>query len=138
MCMTLLFAILTKSASFRSYGTFIYLLRAHICNINICMYITKVYSRSVDPWKLRVGVKYYVVHSCIHLNHILRLLVCMRTARANCAQKCVCFAAVYFAFFFRGGQANPIQTSLSKCCTSSQLPMLTSYEVILFFYVLYT
>ena len=48
---------------------------------------TKVYSRSVDPRKLRVGVKYYVVHSCIHQNHILRLLVCTRTARANCAQK---------------------------------------------------
>ena len=30
--------------------------------------------------------------------------------------------------FFRGGQANPIQSK------SSQLPMLTSYEVILFFY----
>ena len=48
---------------------------------------TKVYSRSVDTRKLRVGVKYYVVHSCMHQNHILRLLVCTRTARANCAQK---------------------------------------------------
>ena len=48
---------------------------------------TKVYSRSVDPRKLRVGVKYYVVHSCIHQNHILRLLVWTRTARANCVQK---------------------------------------------------
>ena len=38
--MTLLFAILTKNASFRSYGTFAYLLRAHIRNINIRRYIT--------------------------------------------------------------------------------------------------
>ena len=37
---TLVFAILTKNASFRSYGTFAYLLHAHICNINMCMYIT--------------------------------------------------------------------------------------------------
>ena len=48
--------------------------------------IVKVYSRSVDPRKLHVGVKYYVIHSCIHQNHILRLLVCTRTAGANCAQ----------------------------------------------------
>ena len=38
--MTLLFVILTKNASFRSYGTFAYLLRAHICNINMRRYIT--------------------------------------------------------------------------------------------------
>ena len=31
---------LTKNASFRSYGTFSYLLRAHIHNINMRMYIT--------------------------------------------------------------------------------------------------
>ena len=33
--MTLLFAVLTKNDSFRSYSTFVYLLRAHILNINI-------------------------------------------------------------------------------------------------------
>ena len=32
--MTLLFAVLTKNDSFRSYSTFDYLLRAHILNIN--------------------------------------------------------------------------------------------------------
>ena len=37
---TLLFAILTKNASFRSYGTFAYLLRVHIRNINMRRYIT--------------------------------------------------------------------------------------------------
>ena len=36
----LIVAILTKNSSFRSYGTFPYLLRAHICNINMRMYIT--------------------------------------------------------------------------------------------------
>ena len=76
---------------------------------------TKVYSCSVDPRKLRVGVKYYVVHSCIHQNHILRLLVCTRTARANCAQNAsgyVCFAAVYFVFFFHGGQSKQVEVSV--------------------------
>ena len=38
--MTLLFAILTKNAWFRSYGTFAYLLRVHIRNINMRRYIT--------------------------------------------------------------------------------------------------
>ena len=33
-------AILTENASFRSYGTFAYLLRAHIRNINMRRYIT--------------------------------------------------------------------------------------------------
>ena len=35
----LIVANLTKNASFRSYGTFAYLLRAHIRNINMCRYI---------------------------------------------------------------------------------------------------
>ena len=38
--MTLLFAILTKNAAFKSYGTFAYLLRACILNINMRRYIT--------------------------------------------------------------------------------------------------
>ena len=33
-------AILTENASFRSYGTFTYRLRAHIRNINMHRYIT--------------------------------------------------------------------------------------------------
>ena len=33
-------ATLTKNASFRSYGTFAYLFRAHIRNINMRRYIT--------------------------------------------------------------------------------------------------
>ena len=74
---------------------------------------TKVYSRSVDPRKLRVGVKYYVVFSCIHLNHILRLLVCRRTARANCAQKCksvVTSALLLFTLHFSFVVVKPIQS----------------------------
>ena len=42
MGMTLLFAILTKNATFRSYSAFIYLLRAHILHINMRTYITIV------------------------------------------------------------------------------------------------
>ena len=38
-CMTLLFTILTKNASFGSYSTFVYLLRAHILNINMLTFI---------------------------------------------------------------------------------------------------
>ena len=38
--MTLLFAVLTKNNSFRSYSTFVYLLRAHILNINTCTHTT--------------------------------------------------------------------------------------------------
>ena len=38
--MTLQFAILTKNALFRSYGTFAYLLLVHIRNINMRRYIT--------------------------------------------------------------------------------------------------
>ena len=38
--MILLFAILTKNDSFRSYSTFVYVLRAYILNINMCMYTT--------------------------------------------------------------------------------------------------
>ena len=41
--MTLLFAVLTKNDSFRSYSTFDYL-RAHILNINMCTYTTIIYS----------------------------------------------------------------------------------------------
>ena len=41
--MTLLFAVLTKNNSFRSYSTFVYLLRAHILNINTCSYPTIIY-----------------------------------------------------------------------------------------------
>ena len=36
----MVFVILTKNASFRSYGIFAYLLRAHIRNINMRRYIT--------------------------------------------------------------------------------------------------
>ena len=42
----LIVTTLTKNASFRSYGTFAYLLRAHICNINMHRYITSGYELS--------------------------------------------------------------------------------------------
>ena len=44
---TLLFAILTKNTSFRSYSTFAYLLRAHIGNINMRMYINSARGHEV-------------------------------------------------------------------------------------------
>ena len=93
---------------------------------------TNIYSRSVDPRKLRVGVKYYVVHSCIHQNHILRLQVCTRTVRANCAQKCRCFAAVYFAFSFmvvKPSQSKQVEVSLASylCLHHTRLYYFSTY-----------
>ena len=50
MGMTLLFAILTKNASFRSYSTFVYLVRAHI--LNIYTYITNAHGHKYS-WCIR-------------------------------------------------------------------------------------
>ena len=46
--MTLLFAVLTKNDSFRSYSTFIYLLRAHILNIITCTYTTSAHGHELS------------------------------------------------------------------------------------------
>ena len=48
MGMTLLFAVLTKNDSFRSYSTFVYLLRAHILNINTCKYTTSAHGHELS------------------------------------------------------------------------------------------
>ena len=51
MGMTLLislFTILTKNASFRSYSTFVYLLCAHILNINMRAYITSAHGHELS------------------------------------------------------------------------------------------
>ena len=46
--MTLVFAVLTKIDSFRSYSTFVYLLRAHILNINTCTYTTSAHGHELS------------------------------------------------------------------------------------------
>ena len=46
--MTLLFAVLTKNDSFRSYSTFVYLLSAHILNINTCTYTTSAHGHELN------------------------------------------------------------------------------------------
>ena len=48
--MTLLFAVSTKNDSFRSYvySTFVYLLRAHILNINMCTYTTSAHGHELS------------------------------------------------------------------------------------------
>ena len=46
--MTLLFAVLTKNDSFRSYSTFVYLLRAHMLNINTCTYTTSAHGHELS------------------------------------------------------------------------------------------
>ena len=48
MGMTLLFAALTKNDSFRSYSTFVYLLRAHILNIKTCKYTTSAHGHELS------------------------------------------------------------------------------------------
>ena len=96
---------------------------------------TNVYSRSVDSRKLRVGVKYYVVHSFIHQNRILRLQVCTRTVRANCrknARGYFCFAAVYFAFCFmvvKPSQSKQVEVSLASylCLLHMRLYYFSTY-----------
>ena len=57
--MTLLFVILTKNASFRSYGTFAYLLRAHIHNINMRRYITSACGHELSGYVHAHAYNYY-------------------------------------------------------------------------------
>ena len=59
--MTLLFAILTKNASFRSYGTFAYLLRAHIHNINMRRYITSARGHQLSGRVRAHAYNYYAL-----------------------------------------------------------------------------
>ena len=46
--MTLLFAVLTKNDLFKSYSTFVYLLRKHILNINTCTYTTSAHGHELS------------------------------------------------------------------------------------------
>ena len=46
--MTLLFSVLTKNDSFRSYSTFVYLLRAYILNIKTCKYTTSAHGHELS------------------------------------------------------------------------------------------
>ena len=46
--MTLLFAMFTKTTSFRSYSTFVYLLRVHILNKNMHTYITSAHGHELS------------------------------------------------------------------------------------------
>ena len=64
---------LTKNASFRSYGTFAYLLRAHIRNINMRRYIT-----SARGHELSGRVRAHIARG---LHYLVCLSVCV----------CVCF-----------------------------------------------
>ena len=60
---TLIVAILTKNASFRSYGTFAYLLRAHICNINMHMYITSARGHELNGHVRAHAYNYMLEHA---------------------------------------------------------------------------
>ena len=62
--MTLLFAILTKNVSFRSYAIFAYLLCAHIGNINMHMYITNAHGHELSE-SVRANVSNLYLH---HIN----------------------------------------------------------------------
>ena len=57
----LIVVTLTKNASFRSYGTFTYLLRAHIRNINI---IVHRYITSASGHELSGRVRTHAFYNC--------------------------------------------------------------------------
>ena len=63
MGMTLLFIILTKNASFRSYGTFAYL-REHIRNINMRRYITSARGHELGMRVRAHAYNYYARAEC--------------------------------------------------------------------------
>ena len=44
------YTILTKNALFRSHSTFVYLLHAHILNINMCTYITSTHGHELSGY----------------------------------------------------------------------------------------
>ena len=54
----LIVATLTKNASFRSYGTFAYLLRAHIRNIYMRRYITSARGHELSG-RVHAHIYYY-------------------------------------------------------------------------------
>ena len=62
--MTLLFVILTKNASFKSYGTFAYLLRAYIHNINMPVYITSARGHELSGRVRAHAYNYYALSEC--------------------------------------------------------------------------
>ena len=62
--MLLLFAILTKNASFRHYGTFAYLLRAHIRNLNMRRYITSARGHELSERVRAHAYNYYAWAEC--------------------------------------------------------------------------
>ena len=62
--MTLLFENLTINASFKSYGTFAYLLREHIRNINIRRYITSARGHELSGRVRAHAYNYYARAEC--------------------------------------------------------------------------
>ena len=83
-----LFTILTKNASFRSYSILAYLLRVHILNLNMRMYITIVHSCSVDPRAPEVVRRRKILHStyictvCHTTLIVVQLTFCLRAYSA--------------------------------------------------------
>ena len=60
----LIVATLTKNASFRSYSTFAYLLRAHIRNINMRRYITSARGHELSGRVRAHAYNYYAWAEC--------------------------------------------------------------------------
>ena len=57
-------ATLTKNASFRSYGTFAYILRVHIRNINMRRYITSARGHELSRRVCAHVYNYYAWVEC--------------------------------------------------------------------------
>ena len=78
--MILLFAILTKNASFRSYGTFAYLLRAHIRNINMRRYITSARGHELSG---RVRAHAYNYYAWARFPNVITTVQCSICSQLN-------------------------------------------------------
>ena len=82
--MTLLFTVLTKNDSFRSYSIFVYLLRAHILNINTCTYTTGAHGHELSECVHAYAYNLIVIFAsyyyapwpwpwpCIYILHMIR------------------------------------------------------------------
>ena len=103
---TLLFAVLTKNDSFRSYSTFVYLLRAHILNINMCTYTTRAHGDELsvcvraDAYNLiLIFASYYNAPwtwPCIYILRMIRERQVILKARSILGYKYSCLVAASY------------------------------------------
>ena len=85
--MTLLFAVLTKNDLFRSYSTFVYLLCAHMLNINTCTYITSAHGHELS-WCVRADAyNLILIFASYYYDYTGLLLTSLLLHVATCINK---------------------------------------------------